>query len=116
MDKETLARAIYNHLVVPARLPANGDAQAEQLQVTFFHLLIRTMNTVIGFDPWVGWTHLCPSLTYSACLIDSPTLNIQVLSQQLNNLNTCDFLLLNIRQQNAAVLLFKEYAQEHMFG
>lgn len=102
-----LLQAVFNHLVLPPRLPGSQDPDIEAVSYDVLTRIIRASDTL---DSLVGppWSKAYQSLraSFEACLpLHSGRLDKSVLLAYFRELQPDQMLILHVAEQNAALLI-----------
>lgn len=106
MEVEVL-EAVFNHLVLPPKLPGHRDANLTAIEQNILGRLKRAVNTLSELtDPEyeASWTLLHKTLR-SCARINVGGLERTQVQEELSNLEVHDLLILYVVEQNAALLV-----------
>lgn len=105
-----LLQAVFNHLVLPPRVPG---AQDEDIEAVSHDVLVRmlrackTINTFVDSSSSQAFRTLQASL--EACLLHNPCrLEKSTMLKHFRNLQPNDMLILHVFEQNCALLIRRE--------
>ncbi len=102
-----MLESVFNHLVLPPKLPGQQDTDIEGIEKCVLTRLINACDTLGKFsgqqleETWV-------SVRYSLCTclnINPGHLEKASMLQEFSNLQRKDFLILHVVEQNAALLI-----------
>jgi hypothetical protein len=102
-----LLESVFNHLVLPPKLPGQQDIDIEGIEQSILTRLIRTCDTLGKFtgqqfaETWASVRH-----SLRVCLNINPVrLEKALMLQEFCNLQRKDLLILHVVEQNAALLI-----------
>jgi len=104
----TSLASIFNHLVLPPKLPGQQDADIQQVSDDILRRLIKataTLSKLDGQKQALTWRDLDRSLRCCQFLHASGRLEKQSLIPALQNLKHHESLILHILEQNAALII-----------
>jgi hypothetical protein len=103
----TLLEAVFNHLVLPPKLPGQLDTDIEGIEHSILTRLIRACDTLSGFagQEFAGtWASVCRSLRACLSITHGRLIKASML-QEFRNLQPKNLLILHVVEQNAALLI-----------
>ena len=103
----TLLESVFNHLVLPQKLPRQQDIDSEEIEINVLTRLIdacRALGEAAGPELVEAWSTLGRSLR--VCLdLNLGRLEKASLLQEFNKLGQNQLLILYVQEQNAALLI-----------
>jgi hypothetical protein len=108
-----LLESVFNHLVMPPKLPGQLDTDTEGIEHDILTRLIRACDTLgkfAGQEFAETWASLCHSLR--VCLnVNQARLEKGLMLQEFYNLQPNNLLILHVVEQNAALLIRRHVRQ-----
>ncbi|KAI9742781.1 MAG: hypothetical protein M1818_003510 [Claussenomyces sp. TS43310] len=109
----SLLELVFNHMVLPPKLPGHQDEDTETVNRTILTLLLSACDSVVklsGQEFANTWHSVQRSLR--TCLdINHGRLDKATLLQAFKNLQTNDLLILHVVEQNAALLIRRQISE-----
>jgi hypothetical protein len=99
--------SVFNHLVLPTKLPDHGDRDPEAVSGAILTRLLKACEALgkVGDEAWAGnWASVGRSLRMSQGIYQN-RLEAKLLIHDWAHLHPQDLLILRIAEQNAALLL-----------
>ena len=108
-----LVESVFNHFVLPPKLPGQLDTNTEVIEHNILTRLIRACDTVsklVGQEFAETWIFIRYSLR--ACLnVTQGRLDKTLMMQEFHNLQPKGILILHVAKQNAALLVRRHVRQ-----
>ncbi|KAK5992587.1 hypothetical protein PT974_06001 [Cladobotryum mycophilum] len=105
-----LLRAVFDHVVLPAKLPGCEDSDPDAISQDLLHRLIRACETLTSFaEP--PWAHVFQSLRGSlrSCMrLNQGRLEKNIMLQHFQQLKPRHSLILHVVEQNAALIVRRQ--------
>lgn len=102
-----LLESVFNHLVLPPKLPGHRDIDLEDIEQSILTRLIRACDT-LGKFTGQQFRETWPSVRYSLCVclnIRSGRFEMASVLQEFCNLQRNGLLILHVVEQNVALLI-----------
>lgn len=105
-----LLRAVFNHLVLPPRVPGGEDADIEAVSGNVLTRLIRACETVseLTDPPWSEAFRSLQSSLFTCRLLNGAYLDRSAMLERFRDLEQDQTLILHVAKQNAALLIRRE--------
>jgi hypothetical protein len=103
-----MSEALFNHLVLPPRLPGKQDNRIEDIEhelITRALLASRTIRDLVDIDFRDRWDSVRRSLETCRAVNLGGKLDRTLLLKELRSIQSGEVLILHIAQQNAGLLI-----------
>lgn len=107
----SLEESLINHLTLPSQLPQHQESGLENIESGLLSRLEDAaicMRDLPDNPSRAVWQSVCQSLAAWRSVTAYGRLEKTVLEAELRRLDTCDFLTLYIREQNAAITIHRD--------
>ena len=106
-----MLESVYNHVVLPPRLPGREDRDLEGIERDLMTRLTNACRFIrdLNHERYTQWDSIRRSLEAARCVNAHRKINKAPLASELQRLQHDEALILHVVQQNAGVLITKHH-------